>query len=181
MVKPHGATGWRAVRLALFVLLLLCAITACRVTAPAASPLQTQDDVRPIEDRLQQAFALIPEEIANQDFSGFQQYVATPAQGADANGLNEIYTWLQAIRLKGNAPAATATYKLNELRITNVQTRGYDATAHVSIDISKLANGNEPDAAVTVEQNIALVQVNGQWLINGADQAQITDLLTPPK
>ncbi|MCB0064233.1 MAG: hypothetical protein KDE19_19050, partial [Caldilineaceae bacterium] len=128
-----------------------------------------------------QAFNALPDSMATQDFTAFQQYFATPEQGADENGINEIYTWIQDLRATGNAPAATAEYKLNELHITNVQARANDATAHIALEMAKFVDGDNPNAAIKVEENIALVQVNGHWLISGADKAKVTNQLKAPQ
>ena len=177
-----GHRRWRKGVLTLVVVLGLTVLSAAcaPLAAPTPSP-QTDDTVRPIEDQLQQAFALLPDEIAHQDFTGFAQYFATPDQGADQNGIDEIYTWIQTLRSAGAASGTTATYKLNELHITNVQVKGNDATAHVALDMSKIADGNDPNAAIAVEQDIALVQVERHWLISGADQAKVTNLTQAPR
>ncbi|MEZ4865219.1 MAG: hypothetical protein R3C14_28135 [Caldilineaceae bacterium] len=168
--------------LPLCVLIVLAWVGAsCTPIQPTSNTVAPEDAVRAIEDRLQKAFATLPPAMATQDFTTFNQYVATKEQSADEQGLNNIYSWLQDVRLKGTAPAATSEYKLNELRITNLQMRGNDATAHVYLDMTKVANGDQANAAFTVDQDIALVLVNGQWLISGADQAKITDKLKAPQ
>ncbi|MEZ4664017.1 MAG: hypothetical protein R2911_41315 [Caldilineaceae bacterium] len=160
---------------------LMLTLAGCGASAVSVNPAPADDATRPIEDQLRKAFGTLPDEMANQDFTSFNQYVATAEQGADEEGLNQIFTWIQDVRQKGDAPADSSVYKLNELQISNIETRGNDATAHVYIDMSKIADGDTVNAAFVVEQDIALVQVEGRWLISGADPAQIKDLLAAPR
>ena len=181
MWNNRSRIGWRGWFLPVLILAgLTLALAACDASAGSTAPAPADDAARPIEDQLQKAFGALPDEMANQDFSGFEQYTATTAQGADKEGLNQVFAWVQEVRQKGDAPADTSEYKLNELRVSNIETQGSDATAHVYIDMSKIADGDVVNAAFIVEQDIALVQVDGQWLISGADVAQITDVLATP-
>ncbi|MEZ4705606.1 MAG: hypothetical protein R3A44_00285 [Caldilineaceae bacterium] len=174
--------GWRHWFLPVLVVAGLALImAACDASAISVNPAPADDATRPIEDQLRKAFGTLPDEMANQDFTSFNQYIATAEQGADEEGLNQIFTWIQDVRQRGDAPADSSVYKLNELRISNIETRGNDATAHVYIDMSKIADGDTVNAAFVVEENIALAQIDGRWLIIGADPAQITDVMATPR
>lgn len=179
--RTHYTMQMKFLLSSLMLFSLLGLLASCQPIKSPPAPSQSEDIARPIEDLLQKAFATLPGEMANQDFVGFQHYFATSDQGADVDGINEIYKWIQELRSAGTAPAETAEYKLNQLNLSNVRARSKDATAHVSINMSKVEFGDTPNAEIRVEQDIALVQVNGQWLISGADQAKVTNLLKAPQ
>ena len=179
--KSFQSAGQRWLLPLLLLVGMILPLAACDANETASTATQTDDVTRPIADQLQNAFNVLPDGIANQDFGEFERYFATAEQGADEDGINEIYTWIQELRAAGIAPAETSEYKLNEFHVTNIKASGSDATAHISLTMSKIADGNNADAALAVEQDIALVQVNGQWLISGADKAQITDQTKAPQ
>ncbi len=84
---------------------------------------------------------------------------------------------LQDIRLKGTAPADTSTFDLNALAVSEVETQDTQASAHVHLEMNKVAANGEVDASFVVDQDVALVQVGDQWLISGADAPKIQDKL----
>lgn len=162
------ALFWVAVALA-----ALLALAACNTT----------DDVdSAVTDTLKSAFQTVPDALFNHDLSAFKVYVATPEQGADAQGLQNLYQWLEDFQSAGTLPEEEVHYDLTTLAVQNIQSQGQSATAHIHAELSKIGAGDQADVAIAVDQNIALQKTSaGKWLIVGADQAQVKDLTQPVK
>lgn len=119
-----------------------------------------------------QAFAVA---YNNRNLTQFEDYFATPDEGADAAGLAQ--TKAHAEHLLARAlENTTFEFRSFDTSMPQIDLINRQATVHYRAEISILQN-EEPIYAATVEQDVALVQVNGRWLIAGGDDPQVTTTL----
>lgn len=111
----------------------------------------------------------------NRDLTQFESYFATPDEGGDAAGLAQ--TKAHAEQLLARAlENSTFEFRSFDTAMTQIDLVNRQATVHYRAEIS-IRQNEEPIYAATVEQDVALVQVNGRWLIAGGDDPQVTTTL----
>jgi hypothetical protein len=125
-------------------------------------------------DVVQNAGQAIMEGYDARDLTKFDSYFATPAQGADLEGLANTQ------RAVHDLLDRTDEYDLLDLLSFNatdqmIDEAGGEATVHYRAEVS-LDAGDLPVRAVVVEQEIALIKVEDRWLISGGDLARIMPL-----
>lgn len=131
------------------------------------------------ENVVQSAAQAFAEGYNSRDLAQFETYFATPDEGGDAAGLAN--TKALAEQLLARALADT-TFEFRSLDVSaqEIDQANREATVHYRAEISILQN-EEPMYAATVEQDVALVQVNGRWLIAGGDEPDVKTTLDTTK
>lgn len=106
------------------------------------------------------------------DLAAFDDFFASPAQGADPAGLS--YTKDAAHELVASAQPGT-TVQLSSLAITSQRPANPKAlaTIHYRARLS-LRDGQHDFSTQAVEQTVQLERIRNRWLIIGGDQAQVT-------
>ncbi len=108
----------------------------------------------------------------------FDTFFATPAQGGNAIDLS--LTREAAHKLVDEAPSG-ATFKIGSFEILSERVDDANGQADVSYRASvSIQTGSTVLYAATVEQQVALTLVDGQWLISGGQQPVVNlDGATP--
>lgn len=152
-------------------LLFACLLLASLLTACSQGKDSPEDVVRAAS----RAFI---EGYNGRDLSQFDSFFASPAQGGDSLGLEQ--TQNAAHRL-ADAAQADETFETRSFEILwqNVDETQNLATVHYRAEVS-LVRSDVAVYAATVEQDVALMRVNGRWLITGGDPPQMTPTLVEP-
>ncbi|MCB9453028.1 MAG: hypothetical protein H6672_16450 [Anaerolineaceae bacterium] len=153
-------------RLAALLLVVLVAISACQSTPTA--------EASPPGDTVQQAINAFVEGFNNQSLTDFDTYFATLDQGADADGLLQTQEAAHALLHITVGSDTVVEVHSFEITGTKIDNQNHQAVVHYKADISIVYNSDLSDFAGIVEQDVALQQVDGKWLITGGDQPQIT-------
>lgn len=150
------------IRLLAWLFLLLWLPVGC-----AEAPASPADVVRQAEKAMVEGYNA-------RDLSKFDQYFATPNQGADPNGL--ALTQAPVHDLMDQAGPKDLLDVLS-FDVTNEQVdeTHKEATVHYRAEASIKA-GDFPTQSNVVEQDVALMKVNGRWLISGGDKARLSPL-----
>jgi hypothetical protein len=136
---------------------------------------QGEDSPRDVVRAASQAFV---EGYNGRDLSQFDSLFASPAEGGDSLGLEQTKN---AAHKLVDAAQADETFETRSFEILwqKVDEPHKLATVHYRAEVSLVRSGVAVYAA-TVEQDVALMWVNGTWLIAGGDPPQITPTLVEP-
>ncbi|MCA9908494.1 MAG: hypothetical protein KC519_07580 [Anaerolineae bacterium] len=122
---------------------------------------------------MQAAVQAYVEGFNNRELTSFHAFFATTAQGADAAGLAQT---LDAANQALNDSQAGDQFQLQNFQITSqrIDEQNNAAVVHYLASVAIVRNETDAVFAATVEQDVALILVDNQWLISGGDAPQIT-------
>ena len=125
-------------------------------------------------------FATDVERAVDDEFNGkgdpaaLEQYVATVAEGAHAEGLANTRDAFRKVLNDHQSGVSRVT--LSNFKITDVQIDSTGNSARVAYQVSvRVVHGAQASSA-TVSQNVTLLKTPRGWRIGGGDVAQLSNL-----
>lgn len=139
-------------------------LLACGAGSEAGVRKTVEDAAQAVEAGLNQG-----------DLSRVQSFFATEAEGANAAGL--AYTWGALQEFTGGLTTSDRV-QFHSFRVESIDVHedGNLARAGYRLHLSIVRNGQVAFGFVAT-QNLALARMNGEWLISGGDQVQLSEVL----